>query len=74
MKKSMKRPQAVAALTKDTRFEGTYEVLLPVPDRVKPARLASQFATQHEAENWIHSDEGQTAIDDALAAAAKGKK
>ena len=69
-----KKPQAIAAPTKDTRFAGTFEVLLPVPDRVKPLRLASQFATQREAENWIHSDEGQSAIDDALAASAKERK
>jgi hypothetical protein len=74
MKKSMKRPQAIAAETKDHRFAGTFEVLLPVPERVKPLRLASQFATQHAAENWIHSDEGQTAIEDALAASAKERK
>lgn len=69
-----KKPQAIAAETKDARFAGTFEVLLPVPDRVKPLKLASQFATKHAAENWIHSDEGQTAIEDALSAAGKGKK
>jgi len=68
-----KKPQAFAAESKDHRFAGTFEVLLPVPGRVKPLKLASQFASQREAETWIHSDEGQTAIDDALAA-SKGKK
>lgn len=69
-----KKPQAIAAETKDHRFAGTFEVLLPVAGRVKPLKLASQFATQREAETWIHSDEGQTAIEDALEAAAKEKK
>jgi hypothetical protein len=69
-----KKPQAFASETKDHRFAGSFEVLLPIPDRVKPLKLASQFKTQHEAETWIHSDEGQTAIEDALSASAKGKK
>jgi len=68
-----KKPQAFAAESKDHRFAGTFEVLLPVPDRVKPLKLASQFASARDAETWIHSDEGQTAIEDALAA-SKGKK
>lgn len=69
-----KKPQAFAAETKDARFAGTFEVLLPIPDRVKPLKLASQFGSQHDAETWIHSDEGQSAIEDALSASGKGKK
>lgn len=69
-----KKPQAFASETKDHRFAGTFEVLLPIPERVKPLKLASQFKTQHEAETWIHSDEGQSAIEDALAESGKGKK
>ncbi|HEY2071735.1 MAG TPA: hypothetical protein VGG48_19400 [Rhizomicrobium sp.] len=57
------KPQAYAALTKDSRFEGTYEVLVPVPDRVKPHRAAQQFPTMKAAEDWIHSPEGVDAIE-----------
>ena len=59
-------PAPFAALTKDQRFAGTYEVLVPVPDRVKPHRVALQFATQEQAEAWIHSPEGKDAIADLL--------
>jgi hypothetical protein len=65
-KNKMKRPRAYAELTKDTRFEGTYEVLVPVPDRIKPHRVSSQFPTQKAAEDWIHSEEGIEAIDEVL--------
>lgn len=74
MKKSMKGPRAFAAETKDTRFAGTFEVLVPVPDRVKPHRVASQFETLQAAENWIHSDEGSTAIDEVLSASGVKQK
>jgi hypothetical protein len=46
-------------------------VLVPVPDRIKPHRIAQQFATQKAAEDWIHSPEGSEAIDDLLAKASK---
>lgn len=65
-KKKYEKPQPYAALTRDTRFEGTFEVLLQVPDRVKPQRLAQQFETQKAAEDWIHSPEGQDAADATL--------
>ncbi|MGH6870967.1 MAG: hypothetical protein ACREHE_05615 [Rhizomicrobium sp.] len=65
-KNKFAKPQAYAALTKDTRFEGTYEVLVPIPDRVKPHRAAQQFPTQKAAEDWIHSPEGAEAIDALL--------
>lgn len=65
--KKYAKPQAYAALSKDHRFEGTFEVLVPVPGRVKPTRVAQNFATQKEAETWIHTDEGQDAIDAAFA-------
>ena len=60
--KKYAKPQAYAAETKDHRHAGTFEVLVPMPDRVKPHRLAGQFPTQQAAEGWIHSDEGQDAI------------
>jgi hypothetical protein len=65
----MKAPRAYAELTKDSRYPGTYEVMVPVPDRVKPHRVSSQFATQKAAEDWIHSEEGIEAIDRVLEAA-----
>lgn len=59
-------PPPYAAPTKDTRYAGTFEVLVPVPDRVKPHRVAQQFATQKAAEDWIHSPEGKDAIEEIL--------
>jgi hypothetical protein len=74
-KNKMKRPRAYAELTKDTRYAGTYEVLVPVPDRVKPHRVSSQFPTQKSAEDWIHSEEGEQAIDEILEkAGVKGRR
>ena len=62
----MRLPRAYAELTKDTRFEGTYEVLIPIPERNKPHRVSTQFPTQKAAEDWIHSEEGSEAIDEVL--------
>ena len=62
----MKRPRAYAEPTKDTRYPGTYEVMLPVPDRVKPHRISSGFPTKKAAEDWIHSEEGARVIDEVL--------
>lgn len=71
MKKKKSLPGAFAAPTKDTRFAGTFEVLVPVPDRVKPHRVAQQFKTQESAEDWIHSPEGKEAIAEIVRAAQK---
>jgi hypothetical protein len=65
-KKAYKLPPPYAALTKDARFEGTFEVLVPDPDRVKPHRIPRQFKSQHEAETFIHSEEGKEMIADLL--------
>ena len=65
-KNKMKMPRAYAELTKDTRYAGTYEVMVPVPNRVKPHRVSSQFPTQKAAEDWIHSDEGTETINRVL--------
>lgn len=59
-KKGLNPPYAEA--TKDMRFAGTFEVFVPVPDRVKPQRVALQFDSQGAAESWIHSPEGEDAI------------
>jgi Ribonuclease G/E len=65
--KKKELPGPYAALTKDMRFAGTYEVLVPVPDRVKPHRVPLQFATQEEADSWIHSPDGKDMIREILA-------
>jgi hypothetical protein len=59
-------PPPFAALTKDMRFEGTYEVLVPARDRARPHRVPLQFETQAQAETWIHSEEGKDLIDQLL--------
>jgi len=66
MKKKNSLPAPYAALTKDARLAGTYEVLVPTPGRVKPQRVPLQFATQEEGESWIHSPEGKDTIRDML--------
>jgi antibiotic biosynthesis monooxygenase (ABM) superfamily enzyme len=58
MKKNKKLPGPYAALTKDTRYAGTYEVLVPALGRVKPHRVPLQFPTEQSANAWIHSPEG----------------
>jgi len=67
MKKKKSLPGPYAAPTKDMRFAGTYEVLVPAPDRVKPHRVPLQFATQESAESWIYSPEGVETIKELLA-------
>jgi hypothetical protein len=57
MRKQKTIPGPYAALTKDARFAGTYEVLVPDEDRVKPHRIPLQFTTPESAESWIHSQE-----------------
>lgn len=66
MKKKKELPGAYAAPTKDTRFTGTYEVLVPAPDRARPYRVPLQFATQESAESWIHGPEGKEMIAEML--------
>jgi len=66
MKKKKTLPGPFAAETKDMRFAGTYEVLVPAPDRVKPHRVPLQFDSQESAETWIHSPEGKEMIDELL--------
>lgn len=66
MKKKKELPRPYAAPTKDTRFAGTYEVLVPVPGRVRPQRVPLQFETLDHAERWIHSTEGKETISELL--------
>jgi hypothetical protein len=60
-----------AAETKDVRFAGTFEVLVPIPERNKPQRVPLQFPTLSAAENWMHSPEGKETIADILDEARK---
>jgi hypothetical protein len=55
-----------AAETKDVRFAGTFEVLVPIPERNKPYRVPLQFPTLAAAEGWMHSPEGKDHIAEAL--------
>ena len=64
--KKKELPRPFAAPTKDARFAGTYEVLVPAPERVKPHRVPLQFETQQHAETWIHSPEGKEMIEGLL--------
>ena len=60
-----------AAETRDVRLAGTFEVLVPVPERNKPHRVPLQFPTQMAAENWIHSPEGKEMIAEILKESGK---
>jgi antibiotic biosynthesis monooxygenase (ABM) superfamily enzyme len=68
-KKSL--PTPYAAPTKDTRFTGTYEVLVPAEGRVRPFRLPQRFETLEQAKAWIHSREGKEAIAETITSNAK---
>jgi hypothetical protein len=60
-----------AAETKDTRFAGTFEVLVPIPERNKPQKVPRQFPTLAAAEGWMHSPEGKDQIAEILETAGK---
>ena len=55
-----------AAETKDVRFAGTFEVLVPVLERKKPHKVPLQFPTLAAAEGWMHSPEGKDTIAEIL--------
>jgi hypothetical protein len=55
-----------AAETKDVRFAGTFEVLVPIEGRNKPAKVPLQFPTLSAAEGWMHSPEGKDQIAEIL--------
>jgi len=65
-------PPPYAAETKDVRFAGTFEVLVPIEGRNKPAKVPLQFPTLSAAEGWLHSAEGKDAIAEILAEAKNG--
>jgi hypothetical protein len=64
-------PPPYAAETKDVRLAGTFEVLVPVPERNKPVRVPLQFPTLQAAEAWLHSPDGKDQIADILKDAQK---
>jgi antibiotic biosynthesis monooxygenase (ABM) superfamily enzyme len=68
--KKKQLPPPYAAETKDTRFAGTYEVLVPVEGRNKPQRVPLQFETLAQAETWMYSPEGEDMIAEIMKAAA----
>lgn len=61
-----------AAETKDVRFAGTFEVLVPIEGRNKPAKVPLQFPTLSAAEGWMYSAEGKDMIAEILEEAQKG--
>jgi hypothetical protein len=69
-KNQLQPPYAIE--TKDVRFAGTFEVLVPVPERNKPQKVPLQFPTMAAAEGWMHSSEGKDMIADILEEAKKG--
>jgi antibiotic biosynthesis monooxygenase (ABM) superfamily enzyme len=60
--KKFKLPPAYAAETKDSRFAGTFEVLVPVLGRNKPHKVPLQFKSLNEAQAWLHSAEGRETV------------
>ncbi len=64
MKKKKGLPAAYAEATKDARFAGTFEVLVPVEGRVRPHRVSQQFDSKAAAESWIYSPDGEAQIAD----------
>ena len=73
MKKNKKLPPPYVTETRDQRFAGTFEVLVPVPGRNKPHRAAGNFASQHAAEGWLHSEDGKDKIAEILEDAEKSQ-
>ena len=61
-KKKNSVPPPFASETKDARFAGTFEVLIPVEGRNRPLRAPPQVATQPAAEAWLHSPDGKDTI------------
>lgn len=70
-KKEPRLPPPYAAETRDVRMAGTFEVLVPVPDRNKPHKVPQAFTSLQAAEAWMHSPDGKDAIADILADAQK---
>ena len=65
-KKHNALPQPFASETKDSRYAGTFEVLIPVEGRNKPLRAPKQFDSLQAAEAWLHSPDGKDLIADLV--------
>jgi len=61
-KKTKALPAPYVEATKDMRHEGTFEIQVPVPNRVKPTRVPRLFDSEGAALSWMHSPEGEDAI------------
>jgi hypothetical protein len=72
-KKEFRLPPPYATETKDARLAGTFEVLVPVPDRNKPHKVPLSFQTLQAAEAWLHSPEGKDSIAEILTEAKQKK-
>jgi hypothetical protein len=72
-RKEPKLAPPYAAETRDQRLAGTFEVMIPVPERNKPHRVPRQFPTLQAAEAWMHSPEGKDVISETLQEARRGK-
>ncbi|MGZ5931272.1 MAG: hypothetical protein ACXWLC_09245 [Rhizomicrobium sp.] len=70
-KKTHTLPPPYATETKDARYAGTFEVLVPVEGRNKPLRAPKQFATMQAAEAWLHSPDGKDVIAELIEDEAK---
>jgi hypothetical protein len=70
----MKLPPPFAAETKDARFAGTFEVLVPLPERNKPAKVPRQFPSLSAAVGWMHSPEATDTIAEILHEATEKKR
>jgi hypothetical protein len=70
-KKEPKLPPPYASETRDARYAGTFEVLVPVPERNKPHKVPQSFPSMQAAEAWMHSPEGKDAIAEILKDARK---
>ncbi|HXC53876.1 MAG TPA: hypothetical protein VNU97_01150 [Rhizomicrobium sp.] len=73
-KKKHELPQPFAAETKDARFAGTFEVLIPVEGRNKPLRVPRQFDSLQAAEAWLHSPDGKDAIGELVEDETKARE
>ena len=70
-KKQPAIPPPFAAATKDARYAGTFEVLIPVEGRNRPLRAPKQFDTMQAAEAWLHSPDGKDLIAELIEDEAK---
>jgi hypothetical protein len=72
-KKKFETPQPYAAETRDQRFAGTFEVLIPVEGRNKPLRVPQSFESMQQAEAWLHSPDGKDRIAELIEDESKAR-